>query len=142
MGDIEWALHRRETFNVSNGEAEANVTLIIGLPVLHEIADVLDINTRARNLPQTSMSWLAACTRFTLVAGLLEELAAQAGPKFPDLMGLLSLIRPERSSPPTNTLLGDMVFLSGVGRGLLDNSLRDLAADRALLPATWRRVYG
>ena len=118
------------------------MTLIIGLPVLHEIGDILNVDTSAGNLPKPGMCGLAATTWVSFIASLLEELAAQAGPKFPDLMGLLSLIRPERSSPPTNTLLGDMVFLSGVGRGLLDDSLRDLAADRALPPSTWRRVYG
>jgi hypothetical protein len=91
VGDIDGALLWRETLDVANGEAEADMAFIISFPVFHKVRDILDVNACAGNLPQTSVGWLAAGARVALVTGLLEEFAPQTSAKLADFVGLLSL---------------------------------------------------
>lgn len=121
MGNVNGAFLWRETLDVANGEAEADVTFVVGLPVLHKVGNVLDVNAGARNLPKTGVGWLAAGARIALVTRLLEELASEARAQLADFVSLLSLIWPQRSTPPSHTLLARAVLLGGVsGRLLLD----------------------
>lgn len=76
VGDVDAAFHLREALDVADGETEADMALVVCLPVLHEIGNVLDVDTSARDLPETGMRGLAASTRIALVASLLEELAS------------------------------------------------------------------
>lgn len=51
------------------------------------------------------MRGLATSARFTLIARLLQESAAQTGTQLPDLTGLFPLIRLERALTLTDTSL-------------------------------------
>ena len=75
VSDVKSTLHGAEPFDVSDTEAQADMTFIIGLPVFHEVCDVLDVHSRAWNLPYPSMTWPAATTGLTLVTSFLQELA-------------------------------------------------------------------
>ena len=121
--DVEQTLRLRETLYVANGEAQADMTVVVGLPVLHEEANILDVNTRARDLPQPGVRRSATSARVALVTRLLEELATKACTKFSDFVGLLTLVGAERTAAATNPLLsGGAVFLGGGWRdGLLDD---------------------
>jgi hypothetical protein len=130
VGNVDQTLRRRETLDVTDREAKADVTLVVGFPVLHEVRNVLDVNARARDLPETRVGRLATGARVALVTRLLEELAPQARTKLADLVSLLSLIRPERSAPSADTLLARCVLLGGVSRCLLDNGLGRLRSCR------------
>ena len=123
VSDVESTLHGAEALDVVDTESKADVPLIVGLPVLHEVANVLDVKTGARDLPQAGVAGPATATRLTLVASLLKELAAQTGTEFADLVCLLPLVGSERAASATNLLLAGSVFPAG-GR-LLDNSLGD-----------------
>lgn len=68
MGDEEGSFLVRESLDVSDGESETDVTLVVGFPVLHEVPNLLDVNSRAGNLPQPSVRRLATRAGLTLVA--------------------------------------------------------------------------
>ena len=51
MGDVQCAFNVAEAFDVTNAKAEADMALVICLPVLHEVRNILDIHTSARHLP-------------------------------------------------------------------------------------------
>ena len=128
--DIDGSFLGREALDVANGEAKADVTLVVGLPVLHEVCNVLDVDARAGNLPEAGVGWLASSARIALVTGLLEELAPQTCAKLADLVSLLALLGPQRALSPANTLLAGCVLLGSVCRRLLDDSLGRLRSDR------------
>lgn len=112
VGDPHEGLLLGETLDVEDGHATAEVTLVVGLPVLHEVTNILDIDTSAGHLPQTSVRRLATSARLTLVASLLEELATEAGTELPDLARLLTLLGKERSATPANLLLTSAILLA------------------------------
>ena len=124
--DVKSTLHGAEALNVVDAEAKADVSLVVGLPVLHEVANILDIKTGAGHLPQTSVAGPAAATGLTLVASLLKELAAKTCTEFADLVCLLSLVGAKRTTSAANLLLASRVFPAC--RGLLDNRLGDLGS--------------
>jgi len=128
VSDVDGTLMWRETLDVTDGEAKADMTFVVSLPVLHEEGDVLNVNARARYLPKTCVRWLAASARIALVTSLLEELAPQTGAKLADLVGLLTLIWPQGTASSADTLLAGCVLLGGVGWCLLDNGLGWLCA--------------
>lgn len=105
MGDEESSFGIREALDIAHREAQGNMSLIVKLAVLEKVSDLLDVNSRTWHLPQSSMRWLTASTRLALVASLLEELASQACPQFPDFTGLFPLIWPQRSLSSADTLL-------------------------------------
>jgi hypothetical protein len=114
------------------------VALVVGLPVLHEVPNLFDINASTWYLPQPGVGWLTSSTRLTLVTGLLEELATQTSTQFPDLAGLFTLVGLERALSLADTLLG--LGLTGLGL-LADLSLRSFGGNGALagrFPAWWR----
>lgn len=51
MSDPHQLLLLSEALDVVNGNSSANVALVIRLPVLHEVVDLLDVDTGARDLP-------------------------------------------------------------------------------------------
>jgi len=51
VGDPDELLLLSKALDVVNRNPTTHVTLIIRTPVFHEIADVLDVNAGARNLP-------------------------------------------------------------------------------------------
>ena len=51
VGDVQGSLHCTESLDVADTETKTNVALIVGLPVLHEVPNILDVHTRARHLP-------------------------------------------------------------------------------------------
>lgn len=136
MGDVERPLKRAEALDVADGEAEANMTLVVGLPVLHEVRNILDVHTRTWDLPQTGMARSAATTWLTLVASLLEKLTPQTSTQLPDLMSLLTLVRSKWASSSADFLLCDGVFPRGM-RNLLDDGLRGLAFQRRFSATEW-----
>lgn len=68
VGHEKSPLMLRKALDIADGESEGHVSLIVRLPVLHEVPDLLDVNPGAGNLPQPSMGWLATSARFSLVA--------------------------------------------------------------------------
>ena len=83
------------------------------------------------------MRWLAACTGLALVAGLLEELAAEAGAQLADFAGLFALVGLERTLS-----LADALFRLGLAglRLLADFGLGCFGGDGTLagrLAAWW-----
>jgi hypothetical protein len=68
MGDEEGPLRIGETFDIPDREPQADVTLVVGFPVLHEVTNFLDVYPGARNLPQSSVRRLTTCTWLTFVA--------------------------------------------------------------------------
>lgn len=129
VSDPHQSLALGKALDVVDGDATAKVTLIVGLPVLHEVANVLDVNASARNLPQAGVRRLATSARLALVAGLLEELAAEASTELPDLAGLLALLRQERTLSTANLLDLGAVLLTGGGAA--DDGLGRLGSDGA-----------
>ena len=129
MGDPHQRLFRREPLDVEDRDAAHEVSLVIGLPILHEVADILNIDTSARHLPETSMRRLAASTWLAFVASLLEEFASETGTEFPDFTSLLALLWEKRSSATPNLLFTGAVLLAS-GRSTNDR-FRGLG-DRAL----------
>lgn len=101
-----------KTLDVVNRYATVQMSLVISLPVLHKEANVLDVDTGARHLPETCVRGLAASTWLTLVARLLEELASQAGTQLPNLARLFPLLGQQRSTSPSNLLLSCAVLLA------------------------------
>lgn len=124
--DVKSALHGAEALDVVDAEAEADVSLIVGLPVLHEVANILDVKASAGHLPQTSVAGPATATWLALVASLLKELAAKTCTEFADLVCLLSLVGAKRTTSAANLLLASRVLPAG--RRLLDDSLGDLGS--------------
>lgn len=51
VSDVDGTFMGREAFDVANGKSKADMAFVIGLPVLHEVGDILDVDTRAGNLP-------------------------------------------------------------------------------------------
>lgn len=86
--------------------------LIVGLPVLHKVANVLDVNSSAGDLPETSVGWLASSAGLSLIASLLKEFASQASTKLSYLAGLLSLLWQKRALSAANLFLGRSILLS------------------------------
>ena len=72
VGDEEGAFLVGEAGDVADGEAQGHMTLVVGLPVFHEVADLFDVDAGAGDLPEPGMRWLAARTRLSFVA--LQEL--------------------------------------------------------------------
>nr|POE47236.1 hypothetical protein CFP56_00568 [Quercus suber] len=141
VGDVDRPFHVAEALDVADAEPERDVSLVVGLPVLHEVADVLDVHARARHLPQARVTRATAAARLTLVAGLLQELAAETGPQLADLVGLLPLVGPQGTPAPPDLLLDRHILPTGIRRGLLDDGLGGLALERRF-PATQRRRRG
>jgi len=73
------------------------VRFVVAVPDFEELADLFDVDSGAWHLPESSMGRLAASARISLVACLLEELAAEASSELPDFMGLLALLWAERA---------------------------------------------
>ncbi len=140
MSDPHKRLLGSETLDVVDRDTTVHVPLIISLPILHEVPNILDVDTIARDLPQSSMRRLTPGARLSLVASLLKEFASQASSQLSYLAGLLSLLRQKRSLSSTNLLLDGTVLLA-VGNAA-HNRLRclgDWALPRARVPA---RVVG
>jgi hypothetical protein len=76
VSDVEFSLDVTEAFDVANTVAKSDVALVVGLPVLHEIPNILDVHAGTWNLPQSGVTRSASTARLTLVASLLQELAA------------------------------------------------------------------
>ena len=92
VSDEQSLLGVGKSFNVSDREAQRNVSLVVELPVLQEISNLLDVDASTWHLPQPGVRGLATCAWLTLVTSLLQELAAQACPELPDLTGLFALL--------------------------------------------------
>lgn len=137
VGNPHEGLLLGKTLDVEDGHATVEVALVVGLPVLHEVTDILDIDASARHLPQASVRRLATSAGLTLVASLLEELATKAGTELPDLAGLLTLLRKEGSTTPANLLLTSAVLLASRvsptndGLGRLGSGALSRASDSA-----------
>lgn len=129
VGDPHQGLLLGEALDIVDRDTTVHVPLVIGLPVLHEVTNILDVNASAGNLPQASVRRLATSARLSLITRLLEELASQASSQLSYLAGLLSLLRQERSLSATNLLLDSTVLLAvgdatdnglgGLGNGAL-----------------------
>lgn len=78
MRDPDKLLLGRETLDIIDRNTPAHVTFIVCSPILHEVTNILDVDTSTWDLPKSSVGRLATSTRLTLIASLLEELAAQA----------------------------------------------------------------
>jgi len=76
MGNPDELLLLSKALDVVNRYSTAHVTFVVCPPVLHEIADVLDVNAGTRDLPESGVRGLTASTRLSLVTSLLEELAS------------------------------------------------------------------
>ena len=68
MGDEEDSFGGREGTDVAHRELEPNVTFDVGLPVLHEQTDILDVDARTGHLPQSGVRWLASGAGLTGIA--------------------------------------------------------------------------
>jgi hypothetical protein len=113
------------------------VSLVVGLPVLHEVTNILDVDTSARNLPETGVRRLATSTGLTLVASLLEEFASETSSQFSDLTSLLSLLRQKRSLSAANLLLNSTILLAigNTSNNILSGALSNRALARTRVSA-------
>lgn len=130
VGDPHESLLLGESLDIVDRDTTVHVSLVVGLPVLHEITNILNVDTSAGNLPETSMGRLATSAGLSLVTSLLEELASQASSEFSDLAGLLPLLGQERSLSATNLLLNGTILLAI--RNTANNTLSGALSNRAL----------
>jgi hypothetical protein len=92
MSDPDELFLLSEALNVVDRYPTTDVTFVIRPPVFHEVADVLDINAGAWDLPESGVGGLTASTRLSFVTSLLEELASEARSQLSNLTGLFSLL--------------------------------------------------
>lgn len=112
VGDPHEGFLLSKALDIVDRHSTVHVPLIVSLPVLHEVTNVLDVNSRAGNLPEASVRRLASSTRLSLIASLLKEFASQASAQLSYLAGLLSLLWQKRTLSAAHLLLGISVFLS------------------------------
>jgi hypothetical protein len=93
VGNPDELLLLSEALDVVDRYPTTDVTFIVRPPVLHEVADVLDVNAGAWDLPESGVRGLTASTRLSLVTSLLEELASETGAQLSDFTCLFPLLR-------------------------------------------------
>lgn len=114
VGDPHEGLFLSKALDIVDRNSTVHVPLIVSLPVLHEVTNVLDVNSRAGNLPETSVRRLAPSTWLSLIASLLKEFASQASAQLSYLAGLLSLLWQKRALSAAHLLLSISSLLLSV----------------------------
>jgi hypothetical protein len=93
MGNPDELLFLSKALDVVDRYPTTHVTFVVRTPVFHKIADILDVDAGARNLPKPGMRGLTTSTRFSFVTSLFEELASKTGSQLSDLTCLFPLLR-------------------------------------------------